>query len=241
MRNIFFIRHALPDFPNGDRYCLGQTDFPLSVQGKIQAIILKHWTKELLLGKSVFCSKLTRAKETADFLTSSPIIVEGLEEMHAGLWDGLSFTEIENRWPEVFAARDGVKNIPIPGAEDINSGLKRFIDAVKDCLAMESKDIVIVAHSTVIQAFLAYCDGTPLDECRVYKLPYCSLSKVGFDGDFHVEYFGKTNFPNINAAMYRELIDQTGGNISLLLSFLSELKYESASEQILQHIKSGQI
>lgn len=191
MRNIYFIRHAMPCFPNNDKYCIGQSDFPLCDEGRGQASILKNRAEHIIEGKPVFCSKLSRAMETAKLISHSPIAIDGLEEMHAGLWDGLSFGEIEKRWPEIFAKRDQDKNIPIPGAEKMDEGLERFKTAVKKCLEISVGDIIIVAHSTVIQAFLAHAASTPLDECRKYKLPYCSVSKVIFDGTFHIDYYGK--------------------------------------------------
>jgi len=197
MRNIFFVRHAAPLFPNGEKYCLGQADFPLSDEGRMQAILLKHQSKEFFSGKNVFSSRLTRAKETADFLSPFVTVVDGLEEMHAGLWDGLSFSEIEKGWPDIFAKRDGDKNIPIPGAEALEDGLSRFKKAVMVCLDSSESDIVIVSHATVIQSFLAYCASTPLGESRIYKLPYCSVSKVSFDGEYHMEYYGKTQLADI--------------------------------------------
>lgn len=197
MRNIFFVRHAAPFFPDGEKYCLGQSDFPLSDEGRMQARQLRQQNKELFHGKTVFSSRLTRAKDTACFLSSCVTVVEGLEEMHAGLWDGLSFTEIEKGWPDIFAKRDGDKNIPIPGAEALEDGFLRFEKAVRVCLEISEDDIVIVSHATVIQSFLAHCASTPLDESRIYKLPYCSVSKVSFDGEYHLEYYGKTQFSDI--------------------------------------------
>lgn len=197
MRNIFFVRHAAPFFPNGEKYCLGQSDFPLSDEGRVQAKLLKHHCKEFFKDKAFFSSRLIRAKETAYFLSTCVTVVAGLEEMDAGLWDGLRFSEIEKGWPDIFAKRDGNKNIPIPGAEALEDGLLRFKKAVSDCLDKSDRDIVIVSHATVIQSFLAFCASTPLDESRIYKLPYCSVSKVSFDGEYHLEYYGKTKIADI--------------------------------------------
>lgn len=242
MRNIFLVRHALPQFPDKDKYCIGQTDFPLSELGKIQCILLTHWAKDIFEGKTVFCSKLTRAKETAAYLCTSPVVMEGLEEMHAGLWDGLSFTEIEKRWPDIFAKRDGDKNIPIPGSEDILDGLSRFTAAVERCLDSAYGDIVIVAHSTVIQAFLAHSASSPVDESRFYKLPYCSVSKLSFDGRFHLEYYGKTQIPQLSPQLYSQLLEHTRGNVAALINMLHELNYDTLTDSFLNLCeKSGQV
>ena len=232
MRNIYFVRHALPNFPNRDKYCIGQTDFPLSDEGKIQAVLLRHAATELFANNAVFCSRLSRAKETAFILNSKARVVQGLEEMHAGLWDGLKISEIEKNWPEIFRKRDEKKNIPIPGAEDTQKGLCRFLAAVESCLEKSTGDIVVVAHSTVIQAFMAYSCSTPLDESRMYRLPYCSVSKVGFAGQYSTEYWGKTYVPDFSCELLAELTEQTSGDIPYLLSILRNIGYTAMAEQI---------
>ena len=240
MRYIYLVRHAMPHFPDGEKYCIGQSDFPLGKEGRLQAKLLKYGAKEIFSGKEIFCSRLSRVRETAEILCDFPSVIDGLEEMHAGLWDGLSFKEIEKEWPEVFAKRDGNKNIPIPGAEDMEKGLQRFIDGVYRCLDISEGDIVIVAHSTVIQAFLSYCANTELDECRNYKLSYCSVSKVSFDGRFHLEYYGNNPPLSYSTELYRELIDESDGDLPGLLSLLVKLEQYELASQIDTYNKSGQ-
>ena len=40
MREIYLIRHGMPDFPGGARMCLGRTDLPLGLRGRLQAALL---------------------------------------------------------------------------------------------------------------------------------------------------------------------------------------------------------
>ena len=37
MKRVFLIRHGLPEFPGGQRQCIGSTDIPLSAAGFAQA------------------------------------------------------------------------------------------------------------------------------------------------------------------------------------------------------------
>ena len=106
MRKIYFIRHARPDIPFGERWCVGsRTDIPLGTYGKIQASLLR-FEPELNGLNTVFCSSLSRSRETALAISSSPVTVPGLEEQDMGIWDGLSFTEIRTGWPELYAIRE---------------------------------------------------------------------------------------------------------------------------------------
>ena len=40
MKKLYLIRHAKPDFPPGERMCLGLTDLPLGKLGHLQSVFL---------------------------------------------------------------------------------------------------------------------------------------------------------------------------------------------------------
>lgn len=93
MRRLFLIRHGLPAFPEAEKMCIGSTDLPLSPTGRLQACLLAETLRGISFG-GVFCSRLERSRRTAEFLDPEPICLPGLEEMHAGDWDGLTFRQI---------------------------------------------------------------------------------------------------------------------------------------------------
>ena len=158
MRKIYLVRHGQPYFPGGERHCLGSADFPLAPLGRLQACLLGH---ELGAEKlTVFSSPLTRAYDTACAISAAPIVIDGLREMHAGDWDGLSFREIKQRWPGLFEARAENKELTIPGCEDWHEGQRRFLDAVNEALDMCEGDIAIVAHTTVILSLICHVMGS---------------------------------------------------------------------------------
>ena len=88
MKRVYLIRHGLPDFPQGQRMCLGRTDLPLSATGLAQA---RDMAASLPPVSAVFSSPLQRALQTARAI-GSPIVVEDLQELFAGDWDGLLFS-----------------------------------------------------------------------------------------------------------------------------------------------------
>ncbi len=57
MQKVYLIRHAMPDIPLGERWCLGHTDIPLGTVGRMQAALLPYVPE--LCGKPVFCSYLS--------------------------------------------------------------------------------------------------------------------------------------------------------------------------------------
>ena len=105
-RSVYLIRHAMPDIPLGERWCVGGlTDLPLSDIGRLQAALLP-FVPELQGVSAVFCSSQRRAIETARPLCAEPRVIEGLQEQEMGVWDGLSFVEIQEKYPALYAMRE---------------------------------------------------------------------------------------------------------------------------------------
>ncbi len=148
IRRVFLIRHAMPDIPIGERWCIGHTDLPLGPVGRMQASLLPYVPN--LSGKPVFSSYLSRAVETARPLWPEPMIRDGLEEQNMGEWDGLSFTEIQSRFPVLYAARERQPDLWPEGSESMAAVKARMVPAVLRCLSETAGDIVIVSHKSAI-------------------------------------------------------------------------------------------
>ena len=157
MKHIYLIRHALPDFPCGKGMCIGTTDIPLGAEGFVQA---RQMAKNLPEVTAVFSSPLSRAVQTAQAIGLPVTIVDDLQEMYAGEWDGLSFDEIRQRYPELYAARAKDLTLPLPGAEDPREGLVRFTAALRHCAATAPGDLAVVGHGGIIARFLQELTGT---------------------------------------------------------------------------------
>lgn len=170
MRYVYLIRHAMPDIPLGERWCVGRTDLPLGTVGRMQAALLPYVPE--LCEKPVFCSHLSRAVDTARPLCPDPMIREGLEEQDMGVWDGLSFTEIQSLYPELYAAREHNPSLWPESAEDMESVGKRMHAAVQLCLEESEGDIVIVSHKSAIDSITG---SRP-------KLLHTSVSLLAWDG-----------------------------------------------------------
>jgi len=179
MRRIYLIRHAFPDLPPGKKRCIGRTDVPLGTLGKLQAVQLGEYMKNKPVS-GVFCSDLSRARETACAISPHPATVPGLREMDAGDWDGLFFDEIRQKWPEIYEKRGIDPNYPIPGAEATEQGQIRFAGAVEAIVQKAEGDIAVVAHCTVIQSFLSYVLETDVKTCREYRLDYTGICTIGY-------------------------------------------------------------
>lgn len=168
MKRVYLIRHALPDFPGGERMCLGRTDIPLGEEGLAQA---KAMAQTLPPVSRVYSSPLRRAVQTAQAI-GEPVILEGLLELSAGAWDGLTFREIKLRYPELYAARGRDKTLALPGGEPAREALPRFRETLEQVARDAPADAAVVAHGGIIALFLRTLDGVGLkpDYCQVIPL-----------------------------------------------------------------------
>ena len=179
MKKVYLIRHGLPDFPDGKGMCIGTTDIPMGKAGLLQATQMAQTLPPVT---AVFSSPLTRALQTAQAIGYPITILPDLREMHAGEWDGLTFEEIRQRYPELYAARAADLTIPLPGGEDHEEGLHRFASAMEQAAILAPGDFAVVAHGGIIARFLQHITGT------WYKPGYAEvLSLYWMDGIFHTK------------------------------------------------------
>lgn len=185
MRNLYLIRHGKPQYPDEHSYCIGQTDFSLSMLGHLQSVLLHGELDDKIT--AVYCSPLSRAMETAAHITPDlpHITISDLAERNLGEWDGLSFDEIRKRWPDIYEARGMNPDYPIPGAETPFASGMRFSQAIYEILRSSEGDIAIVAHTDVISSYLYLLDSK--QHARQYfRLPCGSYYHLNTDDNDHV-------------------------------------------------------
>ena len=156
MKQVYLIRHGLPDFPGGKGMCIGSTDIPLGETGFQQAA---EMARNLPAVSAVFSSPLIRAQQTALAIGMPITVLDGLREMHAGIWDGLTFDQIRQQYPQLYAARGIDKTIPLPGGEDHRTALVRFSHAMEEAARLAPGDFAVVAHGGIIAQFLQDISG----------------------------------------------------------------------------------
>ena len=157
MKKVYLIRHAQPAFPGNCKMCLGITDIPIGDTGRKQAQTMAANLPEVT---AVFSSPLRRAVQTAQAIGQSVTVIQGLREMYAGEWDGLTFDQIRERYPELYAARAHDQTLPLPGAEDTHLCLSRFCAAMELAAETAPGDFAVIAHGGIIAQFLEKVTGT---------------------------------------------------------------------------------
>ncbi len=165
-RRIIFWRHGRTAWNHAGRF-QGQEDIDLDRIGREQALRaaeVLHTRRPSL----IVSSDLRRAADTAGALaelSGLPVSIdERLRETDAGHWQGLTFAEIDEQFPEENAAwRGGDPEVRAGGQESRLDVGRRMLGAVTDAVGriQTSETLVIVSHGGAIRAALAALMGLP--------------------------------------------------------------------------------
>ena len=179
---IVAVRHGETDW-NAALRIQGHTDIALNARGRWQAQQLAGALADEGL-HAVYSSDLQRAHDTAEAVaTRIGLVVQqeiGLRERHFGRFEGLSFTEIETRWPE-----DGLRwRRPEPsfapgGGESLEQFSARCVAA---CTGLSERHpgqtILVVAHGGVLDCLYRAATRLPLDAPRSWQLGNASVNRL---------------------------------------------------------------
>ncbi|SNS94498.1 alpha-ribazole phosphatase/probable phosphoglycerate mutase [Granulicella rosea] len=177
MSSILLIRHAETDLRG--TFC-GHSNPPLNQKGQLQLQILFEGLRPYKIA-AVHTSDLVRADSTAraiamEFVTPTHTN-PGLREIGFGHWEGLTWTQIEQR-DSVYAQRwiDGYPHLAAPEGESYEGFRTRVLQAFANIEAgQDTGDIAIVTHAGVMQLLLTeLCGHTPQDAYNRTR-DYCSI------------------------------------------------------------------
>jgi len=154
----------------------GQTDIPLDETGEAQA---DYAARRLvtLMPTAIFASDLSRAQQTAaplSRLTGLPVTADkGLRERSGGDWEGLTDTEIHERYPKERATWDP------PNGEPTGAVADRVSAAITQVAATVApgKLAVVVSHGAALRLGMERLLGLPAQGISVLgPLSNCSWS-----------------------------------------------------------------
>jgi alpha-ribazole phosphatase len=160
---VYLVRHGETQW-NRERRVMGQLDIPLNDIGREQV----RRTAELLAKEefsAIYCSDLSRAVETAQIIATphklDVITVPELREARYGLWEGLAWQEVLERFPEEYEMRrTDPENFRPSGGESRKELYERASQIFSRLVARHSKQkIVLVTHGGTIRAILRYVLG----------------------------------------------------------------------------------
>ena len=187
---LYLVRHGQVADGHTDRYH-GNNDIGLSPQGVRQLEDLAAQLASVPLA-GIYASDLTRALTGAQIISRgrqvSPQVIPEFREIHFGVWEGLSFTEIAERYPAELQARfRDLPNFRIPGGESLMDVGARALPRLNDLIRTHHRQaFLIVAHAGVNRVILSEAMGLPLD--RLFRLDqnYGCLNIIDYFPDLAV-------------------------------------------------------
>ncbi|WP_433918586.1 bifunctional RNase H/acid phosphatase [Streptomyces canus] len=179
----------------------GGTDPALSDIGREQA----ERAAEALAGRGtiqhILASPLTRTRQTAaavaERLGIEVTVEDGLIETDFGAWEGLTFGEVRERYPDDLNTwLSDPEAEPTGGGESFAATATR-IAATRDKLvaAYAGRTVLLVTHVTPIKTFVRLALGAPPESLFRMELSAASLSAVAYyaDGNASVRLLNDTS------------------------------------------------
>lgn len=182
---LLLIRHGETDH-NAGQIALGREDVPLNERGRAQAQAL---AADLAANRTdgviaaVYSSPLQRALSTAQPLAQALDLEvqteDELIEMDVGEAEGLTFAELQERFPDFLRAwrSDQVADVPMPGGESLRQVQERAWGAVESLRERhDNETVAVVSHNFVILTLLCRALDLPLARFRRLKHDLAAVS-----------------------------------------------------------------
>jgi broad specificity phosphatase PhoE/ribonuclease HI len=157
---IILVRHGETALTAQGRYS-GRGDVPLSEQGQAQAMAAGGRVAGISRDvAAVFTSPLSRCTRTAELIAAEVggadvTVLPDLIECDFGAWEGLTFAEAQERWPEAMAAWLASPSVAPPGGESFEAVGARARAALGTVLRAYPKGVVVVvSHVSPIKLIL---------------------------------------------------------------------------------------
>jgi len=152
------LRHGQTPMSVERRYA-GRTDVPLTDAGVQQAAAAAKRLASAGIG-AIVSSPLQRTVRTAEevaAVTGVPVVTDdGFRETDFGVWEGLTFAEVCERWPSELTAWLADPEVAPPGGESFAQVSERVTAALHRVLAeRERQTVLIVSHVTPIKTLVA--------------------------------------------------------------------------------------
>lgn len=187
MTELILARHGETEW-NRTRRFQGHADPPLNETGRAQARILADtvagWQPD-----AVYASDLRRARQTAEYvaaLCGVPLTaLTALREIDVGEWQGLTWPEIEERYPSG-AKRWRERGHGWERGESYEQLLQRVLRALwKISGRHPSGRVVVVGHGGVVRAVAAHIEGASIAQHRRQSAPLgnCELVRIAVRDD----------------------------------------------------------
>lgn len=198
MKTIILIRHGESE-TNIQKVFTGQLNAQLTPVGREQARLMARYLDKYKVDK-LYVSSLQRAVDTAQPILerqNCPMeLRDELMEINSGLWQGLTFEQIAEKFPHTHMAwKTDIGNAEPDGGETIRQVYDRVTAFLQSVLDTPEETICLVCHATPIRLMESYIHtGSAEGAQQIRWAPNASVTVYTYDGAFHTVERGTCDF-----------------------------------------------
>lgn len=188
---VVLVRHGVTPHTTAKRFSggLASSNPGLSDEGKAQIRAVADWLSPIAdRVDAVVASPVRRTRESAEILADvlgREVEVEpGFAEMEFGAWDGLTFAEVGERYPEDLKAWLGSLDVAPGGGESFRVVQERVLAGLARLLETHAgKTVVVVSHVTPIKTLVANAVDASLEAVFRMELTPASVTVISYYDD----------------------------------------------------------
>ncbi len=196
---LILVRHGATDHTTDKKFSgRGGADPGLNADGRAQVRAVADWLAPLADEiDAVVSSPLRRTRETAEIIVERLghefTTEDGLAEAAFGTWDGLTFHEVQQKYPDDLDAWLGSMDIAPGGDGDSFKDMDLRVRRARDRLlaAYPGKSVLAVTHVTPIKLMVRMALGAPLEAVYRMEMAPASVTVVSWfeDGSASLRLF----------------------------------------------------
>jgi broad specificity phosphatase PhoE len=184
---IIFIRHGSTIYTEQNRLYDADDYPPINEKGKEETVKLAEWIKAKAVDVDlIYSSNAIRSIQSARILTKylkkDFEIIDGLYERKPGPWGGLTFKQIEQKFPDMLCEYHKNPCTFWPEGGETTVDVKKRVGKIIDGIVENNlyKTIIIVTHSGVIQSAISHAlDISPVHQVKIH-IPNGSATQINY-------------------------------------------------------------
>lgn len=188
---ITFIRHGSTLYTEENRLFDNENYPPLNENGRIEMEKISQWVKQkgLKIDK-IYASSALRIIQSARILSKHCKqdfeIISHLKSRTAGLWSGLSFEQVEEKYPEMLKQYHNDTEGYWPEGGENNAVLCKRVQETINNIIEENIDsrLIVITHGEVIQAAVRNALDIPVKNLFKVNIPPGSATQISYFEDW---------------------------------------------------------
>jgi broad specificity phosphatase PhoE/ribonuclease HI len=185
---LILVRHGVTDHTTRKVFSggLASSNPPLNEEGRAQVRATGQWLSPMRDQiDALVASPVRRTHESAEILgeiLGHPVeFEEGIAEMEFGTWDGLTFADVQEQYPDELSDWLGNLEHAPGGGESFRTVADRVLAGRDRILeAYAGKTVLVVSHVTPIKTLVADALGAPLEALFRMELSPASVTVVSY-------------------------------------------------------------